>query len=180
MQFLQIDISPLYFWFSRFYSTLLSNLGKSYSFLQELGQEFLPMRNPSIFFWPCKKTKISPFSELPIALFIFPFTWQWKLTCLVMFFCCAWNCYLNSALPFASSYAFVLTLPLDYKILFLEACLILLWILPRMPISFSYFFLIPKNKVALGALWKVCHSSFNKAKQTQAGLTPKTCFNSLP
>jgi hypothetical protein len=37
-----------------------------------------------------------------------------------------WYSYSNSALPFASSYASVLTLPVDCKVLFLDVCLILL------------------------------------------------------
>lgn len=50
-----------------------------------------------------------------------------------------WYSYSNSALPFASSYASVLTLPVDCKVLFLDVCLILLWISPKMPITFSFF-----------------------------------------
>lgn len=82
-----------------------------------------------------------------------------------------WNRYSKSAGPFASSYASVLTLPLDCKVLFIDVCLILLWIPPKMPITFPYLKnWIRKSRLTLVVPWNVYHLSFDKAKSTRADL----------
>lgn len=96
-----------------------------------------------------------------------------------------WNCYSNSALPFASSYASILTLPLDCKVLFLESCSSFFEFPPKCPSFFSCSFCFiwfqkKKNRIALGILWNVYHSSFDKAKEIQVDLTLQTCqFSSV-
>lgn len=93
-QFLQINVSPLDFCLSQFYSTFSFpfQLEKSYPFLPELGQAgsraISPLSQPLYLSDHPRRQKSLPPPNF-YNTYYFSIHWQWKMTCLVMFFCCA-------------------------------------------------------------------------------------------
>lgn len=135
-QFLQINAPPLQFCLRQFCSTF--KLWKSYPFLQELSQVFLPTILPISFSDHLRRQKcLLPLNFCSTYYFSVHLAMKGNLSGDVLL---CWNCYSNSALPFASSYACVLTFHLDYKVLFLESCLFFFESPPKYTSLFPLFF----------------------------------------
>ena len=95
------------------------------------------------------------------------------MTCLETFFS-----YAGTIIQMQHPHVSILILSLDYEGLVLKSRLILLWIPPKMPITFPSF-CYSKKTVEIEILWNVYHLSFDKTNQIQANLTLETCLISL-